>query len=212
VSTGFRPEDAALVAGLLARDEAVFDRLVRAWTPALVRVAAFHVGSWTAAEDIAQETWIAVVKQIETFEGRSSLRTWILSICANQARRLAAKERRTDPIGLPGQDGGTVDSRRFRAADHERPGHWTSAGRPTDWGPEVAVLNAETRATLKQALVGLPERQAHVVALRDIHQLETAEIADLFGISEGNVRVILHRARAALRERLAAQLGEGGSA
>ena len=161
------------------------------------------------AEDIAQETWIAVVAQIGSFEGRSSLRTWVLAICANQARRLAAKERLIDPIGLPGQDSSTVDSRRFQSADQERPGYWTSAGQPTDWGPEAAVLNAETRAALKQALVGLPARQAHVVALRDIDQLETAEIADLIGISEGNVRVILHRGRAALRERLAAQLGEG---
>jgi RNA polymerase sigma-70 factor (ECF subfamily) len=206
------PGDAALIAGLLARDEAIFDQLVRAWTPALVRVAAFHVGSWTAAEDIAQETWIAVVKQIGTFEGRSSLRTWVLSICANQARRLAAAERRTNPIGLPGQDADTVDSRRFERADQERPGYWTSAGQPTGWGPESAVLNAETRATLKQALLALPARQADVVALRDIHQLEIAEIADLVGINEGNVRVILHRARAALRERLATQLGEGASA
>jgi RNA polymerase sigma-70 factor (ECF subfamily) len=206
------PGDAALVAGLRARDEALFERLVRAWTPALVRVAAAHVDSWTAADDIAQETWIAVVDQIGTFEGRSSLRTWVLTICANKARRLAAKEKRSDPIGLPGQDAGTVDSRRFQAAGQERPGYWTSAGQPIDWGPEAAVLNAETRATLKKALVGLPARQAHVVTLHDIHQLETAEIADLIGISEGNVRVILHRGRAALRERLAVQLGKDAPA
>jgi RNA polymerase sigma-70 factor (ECF subfamily) len=101
-----------------------------------------------------------------------------------------------------GEPEGTVDPSRFRPAGEEWAGYWTPDGQPADWGPEARALTGEVRAVLVEALQQLPERQAQVVALRDVHGLDSAEVADLVGTSEGNVRVLLHRGRAALRERL----------
>ena len=109
-------------------------------------------------------------------------------------------------------NGGTVEPSRFRPAGEEWAGYWTPEGRPADWGPEAQALSGEAREVLVGALQQLPERQAQVVALRDVHGLDSAEVAELMGTSEGNVRVLLHRGRAALRERLAGYYrGEGAA-
>jgi RNA polymerase sigma-70 factor (ECF subfamily) len=169
----------------------------------MLRLARVYVGSPALAEEVVQEAWLAVVMQIGAFEGRAALRTWALRICANIGRRYGVREQRSVPIGVPQDDGPTVSGDRFRGADQPWAGYWQPAGKPTDWGPESQTLSRESRNVLSAAVRQLPERQAHVVALRDIHGLETAEIADLIGTTEGNVRVILHRGRAALRESLA---------
>jgi RNA polymerase sigma-70 factor (ECF subfamily) len=197
------PSDALLVARLRDRDEATFHSLVTAWSPLMVRVARGYVASTATAEEVVQETWLAVVRGLDGFEGRSTLRTWVLRICANQAKRAGVRESRVQPSGMPtGEPEGTVDPSRFRPAGEEWAGYWTPDGQPADWGPEARALTGEVRAVLVEALQQLPERQAQVVALRDVHGLDSAEVADLVGTSEGNVRVLLHRGRAALRERL----------
>jgi RNA polymerase sigma-70 factor, ECF subfamily len=197
-------DDAILVARLRERDEPTFHSLVTAWSPVMLRVARGHVGSLASAEEVVQDTWLAVVRGLDAFEGRSALRTWVLRICANQAKRTGQRESRVRPSGLPSTDQvGTVEPSRFRAAGEEWAGYWTPQGRPTDWGPEAQALTGEVREVLIEAMQQLPERQAQVVALRDVHGLDSAEVAELVGTSEGNVRVLLHRGRAALREQLA---------
>ena len=196
------PPDDDLLAGLLARDESLFSQVVRAWSPAMLRLARYHVGSAAVAEEVVQEAWLAVIKHLATFEGRSTLRTWVFRICVNLARRHGAREARSVPIGVPG-DQPTVSPDRFRPPDEEWAGHWRSSGEPTDWGPESEAVTGESRALLSHALRSLPDRQGYVLALRDVHGLATVDVADLLGLTPGNVRVILHRGRAALRERLA---------
>jgi RNA polymerase sigma-70 factor (ECF subfamily) len=169
----------------------------------MLRVARGYVGSVATAEEVVQETWLAVVRGLDGFEGRSALRTWVLRICANQAKRTGLRESRIQPAGMPTtQQEGTVDPSRFRPAGEEWAGYWTPEGQPSDWGPEASVLTGEVREVLVEAIQLLPERQAQVVALRDVHGLGSAEVAELVGTSEGNVRVLLHRGRAALREHL----------
>jgi RNA polymerase sigma-70 factor, ECF subfamily len=199
--------DDVLIASLLAREEATFAALVRAWSPSMLRLARYHTGSMAVAEEVVQETWMAVVKQIADFEGRSSLRTWVLRICANIGRRYGVQENRSLAIGVLESEP-TVAGTRFRGSDDRWPGHWTAAGEPADWGPEGHALTQESLAVVAAAVRRLPEKQAHVVALRDIHGFSTAEIAEMIDTSEGNVRVILHRGRAALRETLAGYFTE----
>jgi RNA polymerase sigma-70 factor (ECF subfamily) len=196
------PPDRDLLAGLLARDENLFSQVVRAWSPAMLRLARYHVGSAAVAEEVVQEAWFAVIKHLATFEGRSTLRTWVFRICANLARRHGAREARSLPIGAPG-DQPTVSPNRFRGADEEWAGYWQPSGVPADWGPESEAMSGESREILGDALRSLPDRQGYVLALRDVHGLATVEVANLLGLTPGNVRVILHRGRAALRERLA---------
>jgi RNA polymerase sigma-70 factor (ECF subfamily) len=170
----------------------------------MLRLARSHVSSAATAEEVVQETWLAVVRGIEQFEGRSALRTWVLRICVNQAKRAGVRESRVEPAGMPmAEHESTVDPSRFRPAGEEWAGYWAPNGKPDDWGPEARALTQEVRAVLMDAMRLLPERQAQVVALRDIHGLDSSEVAELVGVSEGNVRVLLHRGRAALRERLA---------
>ena len=196
-------DDALLVARLRDRDESTFSTLVTTWSPLMLRVARGYVGSVATAEEVVQETWLAVVRGLDAFEGRSSLRTWALRICANQAKRAGVRESRIQPSGMPtSEHEGTVDPSRFRPAGEEWTGYWTPEGQPSQWGPEARALTGEVREVLVRALHQLPERQAQVVALRDVHGLDSAEVAELVGTSEGNVRVLLHRGRAALRERL----------
>ena len=195
--------DALVVNRLRDRDEEAFHTLVRAWSPMMLRLAAGYVTSTATAEEVVQETWLAVVRGVDRFEGRSSLRTWVLRICVNQAKRHGLRENRVQPVGIPTAEAeGTVDPARFRRSGEEWVGYWTPEGQPANWGPEARVLSGEVREVLIEALHALPERQAHVVALRDVHGLDSAEVADLIGISEGNVRVLLHRGRAALRSQL----------
>ena len=192
--------DDELLAGLRRRDERVFAAVVRAWSPAMQRVAGYYVGSRASAEDVVQQAWLAVISGLDGFEGRSSVRTWVLRICANIGRRHGAREARVAPSGLPGEE--SVEARRFRVPGTEWAGHWTVAGAPAPWGPEARLLTAEVRAILTDGLRRLPGRQAQVVALRDVEGLATEEIASLLDISDANVRVLLHRGRTALRAAL----------
>src|SRR5205085_10521302 len=105
------------------------------------------------AEEVVQETWLAVVRGIDTFEGRSTLRTWVLRICVNQAKRHGVRESRMPPAGMPtAESGGTVEATRFRPAGEEWAGYWTPEGQPGDWGPEAQVLTGEVREVLTAAL------------------------------------------------------------
>ena len=195
---------------LRAGDRTAFAELVDAWSPMLLRVARLHVSTHASAEEVVQETWLAVIRQLDRFEGRSSLRTWVFRILENQARTRGVREARTVPwsfaSGADGHEhaGATVDPARFRGPEDRWPGGWTPDGRPTAWEPppEDAAMAAEVRREFRAALDELPDRQRTVVELRDVYGLSSDETCERLGLSPGNQRILLHRGRARLRARL----------
>jgi RNA polymerase sigma-70 factor (ECF subfamily) len=200
--------DAALLDALRAGDREAFEAVVREWTPGLLRAARGYVSTDAAAHEAVQETWLAVITGLDRFEGRSRLRTWVHGILANVARRRAVQERRSVPVSsFAPDDGGAgegpvVDLSRFRGPGEAWPGHWRDEATPEPWGPEGRLLTAELQEMLVAALDTLPERQRQVVVLRDLEGLSTPEVAAVLDLSEGNVRVLLHRGRMRLRELL----------
>jgi RNA polymerase sigma-70 factor, ECF subfamily len=199
-----------LVDALRAGDEAAFIQLVREYQPSLVRVARIYVSTQAAAEEVAAETWLAVLNGLDRFEGRSSLRTWIFRILTNIAKTRAQRDGRTLPFSAL-QDPGRVpeaalDADRFLDPEHPRwPGHW--AVRPEPW-PEDAVIAAETQARLAEAIEALPPTQRAVISLRDIEGWSSDEVRNALELSETNQRVLLHRARSKVRRSLESYFGE----
>lgn len=200
------PEDLRTVEALRAGDERVFRELIERYTASMIRVALMYVRTRAVAEEVVQDTWIGVLGSLPRFEGRSSLRTWIFRILANQARTRARREARSVPFSSlagPGGDGPTVDPDRFLGADHPAfPGHWASPPRSWEGMPEQELLAGETRERVQDAIDMLPASQRAVISLRDVEGWSSQEVCDLLAISEGNQRVLLHRARAKVREAL----------
>jgi RNA polymerase sigma-70 factor (ECF subfamily) len=197
-------DDTAVIAALRDGDEAAFARLVDQHTPAMLRVARGYVPSLDIAEEVVQETWIALIKGIDKFEGRSSLRTWLFAVMINIAKARGIKERRGADAEIAAFTGGTVDPARFRTADDPWPGHWNQHEEPSPFPdtPEGSVLGAELVETARRELDKLPERQREVVTLRDMLGFDSDEVCDLLHISAANQRVLLHRGRAAIRQAL----------
>jgi RNA polymerase sigma-70 factor, ECF subfamily len=191
---------------LLDGDEEAFRALVREHQPVLLRLALLHVRTRADAEEVVQETWLAVLQGLDRFEGRAALRTWICRILLNTARRRAGREARSVPLsGLAGDgagaDGPTVDPDRFFSAGPDA-GHWRSAPRAWVDAPHDSVLADELRHRLGEAVARLPPAQREVIVLRDVHGWSAAEVCELLRIGEGNQRVLLHRARARVRRAL----------
>jgi RNA polymerase sigma-70 factor, ECF subfamily len=202
--------DAELVARLRDGDEAAFVELVHRHHAAMLRVARGYVRCTRAAEDVVQETWLAVLEGIHRFEGRASLKTFVFRILVKRAITRAMRDRRSVPFStLEAEDdeaGPTVDPSRFLGADHPRwPGHWAIAPRPL---PEDALESSEALAAVQAAIEDLPERQRAVITMRDVAGFTPAEVCESLDVSEGNQRVLLHRARAKVREELERRLGE----
>ena len=193
-----------LVAALRAKDQAAFAQLVDRHTPALLRVARGYVPSREIAEEVVQETWIALLKGIDRFEGRSSLRTWLFACMINIAKARGIKERRDADAAIVAYTGGTVDPARFRDAADPYPGHWKPGEVPSPFPdtPEGSVLGRELVDVARAELDKLPERQRIVVTLRDMLGFDSAEVRALLDISTANQRVLLHRGRAAVRQAL----------
>ena len=168
----------------------------------MLRAARAFVADDHAAQDVVQEAWLGVLRGIDGFQERSSLRTWVYRIVVNKAKTRGVRDARTVPAGSLRPDdhdaGPTVDPARFRGAHDPYPGHWHSS--PTAWpSPEDDAVAAETRRQLAAALAGLPARQRVVVTLRDVSGHSSDEVCELLSISATNQRVLLHRGRAALR-------------
>lgn len=207
--TGLAADDGATVAALAARDEAAFTRLVDHWASAMFRVARSHVSTDASAEEVVQDTWLAVLRGLDRFEGRSSLRTWVFRILVNTAKTRGVRERRTVPMSAltPADTGPTVDADRFRGPDDAYPGGWKVF--PAPWpSPEHGVLGDDARTVVVAAIAGLPARQRTVVTLRDVHGFGADEVCTMLDLSPGNQRVLLHRGRAAVRARLERHFGE----
>jgi RNA polymerase sigma-70 factor (ECF subfamily) len=202
--------DATLVERLRHRDESAFADLVHRYQPLMLRVAQTYVRTPAVAEEVVQETWLAVLAGIDRFEGRASLKTWILRILTNRAKTRGAREARSVPFScLAGEDVGAdeaaVDADRFLGPDHPQfPGHWAAA--PTDWRtvPEDRLLGREAREQIKAAIGELPPRQQQVIVLRDVEGWSSEEVCAALVLSEGNQRVLLHRARGRVRRALEA--------
>ena len=196
--------DSELVAALRAGDEATFATLVREWHNQLLRVAQIFVPSRAIAEEVVQDTWVRVLGAIDRFEGRSSLKTWVFRILANTAKTRAQREGRVLPFSAleaPGRvPEAAVDPDRFRPEDDPRyPGHWRSPPREL---PEERLIAAETRECIAAAIDALPPSQAAVIRLRDVDGWSAEEVRNALDLSEVNQRVLLHRARARVRQAL----------
>jgi RNA polymerase sigma-70 factor, ECF subfamily len=204
-------DDSELVAGLRAGDERAIAALVDRHSAAMLRVAQAYVPSRAVAEEVVQETWIAVMRGIDGFEGRSSLKTWIFRILTNAALRGGSRERRSVPFAAlaaaEDTDAPPVDPERFLPADHHLfPGHWLIA--PAPWPtPEEGLLSGETRAVIVAAIDELPKAQRTVIALRDVEGWSSDEVSEALDISPGNQRVLLHRARARVRAAIESYFG-----
>ncbi|MBB4907876.1 RNA polymerase sigma factor [Actinophytocola algeriensis] len=195
------PEDTVLVAGLRAGDDACFARVLDAWSPGMVRVARAFVSTPDSAAEVVQDAWLAVIEGIDGFAGRSSLRTWVYRVLVNIAKRRATRESRVVPWSSVVPDAGpTVDPALFQGAGEPFPGHWRAE--PAPW-PEQHALAAEVRACLAGAIARLPERQRVVLVLRDVEGHDSAEVCSILDITAANQRVLLHRARAFVRNELA---------
>jgi RNA polymerase sigma-70 factor (ECF subfamily) len=188
--------DAQLLEQMLDGDQAAFVQIVTRYQGTLLRVARIYVASDATAEDVAQETWIAVLKGAERFEGRSSFKTWLLRICANRARSMGLREHRSIPVDTAGEIA-TVPSSRFNEA-----GMWADPPVPFTELVEGRLDSEAVLASVRFAIAGLGEPASAVVTLRDVEGLSSREVADLLDLSEANVRVILHRGRARVRAAL----------
>jgi RNA polymerase sigma-70 factor (ECF subfamily) len=205
------PDD-AIVAGVRSGDEAVFAHLLNDWSRSMLLLARTFVSTEASAEEVVQDTWLAVIRGIDRFEGRSSLRTWVYRILVNTAKKRGVRESRTVPwSSLGGADedrGPTVDPAQFRGADDQYPGGWRSF--PQEWhSGEGNLLAGEVRSTVRAAIDALPDRQRIVITLRDVMGHTSDEVCQMLEVSGANQRVLLHRARAAVRTQLASYLEVG---
>ena len=203
-------DETALIAALREGDEAVFAQLVDQHTPSMLRVARGYVPSREIAEEVVQDTWIALVKGISNFEGRSSLRTWLFAVMINIAKARGLRERRDAGAAIAAYTRGTVDPARFRGGQDPYPGHWRPDEVPAPFPdtPEGSVLGEELVAVARRELDKLPDRQRMVVTLRDMLGFDSSEVCELLEISVANQRVLLHRGRAAVRQVLEDYLRE----
>jgi RNA polymerase sigma-70 factor (ECF subfamily) len=202
--------DDVLVDALRRGDESAFASVVDRYYDTMLRVARVHVATREAAEDVVQETFLGVIRGIDHFEARSSLRTWMFRILINQAKTRGERERRTRPFSSFAAeleaDEPSVDPDRFIASGRWA-GFWAvpPVGRDV---PEARVLAAEAGDRLVGAIEALPPTQRTVITLRDVKGLSAAEVCELLDISEANQRVLLHRARSKTRATLEHYLDE----
>ncbi|MBA2360629.1 MAG: sigma-70 family RNA polymerase sigma factor [Actinobacteria bacterium] len=193
------PDERALLAMLRAGDEEAFRRLLAELGPVMLRVAGTYVRDKQVAAEIVQETWIAVLGGLDGFQGRSSLRNWIFTILGNCASRRAQSETRSAPVSSL-QGAGDDELNRFFEANHPRwASCWTTINTRWDALPENALTTAEAQAAITEKLKALPPTQCAVITLRDLEGWSSEEVCTMLGLTPENQRVLLHRARLALR-------------
>ena len=198
------PDD-ELVARLKAGDELAFRSLIDEFAAPLRRLARSYVATDAAADEVVQDTWVGVLRGIDRFEQRSSLKTWIYRILLNTARTRGVRDKRTVPfasLASDDDDGPAFTPDRFHDAGGPHPGHW--AAFPARWHdhPEIRAVGHETLAVVRETLERLPAHQREVVRLRDIEGWTSAEVCNALDLTETNQRVLLHRGRAKLRAAL----------
>jgi RNA polymerase sigma-70 factor (ECF subfamily) len=174
---------------LRARDRAAFATLVDHYHPIMQRVARRFVPTPAAADEVVQDTWLAVLERIDRFEERCSFKTWLFQILVNRARTTGAREARSLPVSALGE----------RAGPGPDP---AQLDRPDDDTPQSLVMRSDAVAALARAIQRLPDRQRTAVVLRDVLRLTAEEVCALLGVEDTNQRVLLHRARTSLRAML----------
>jgi len=204
-------EDHELVKQLRDGDESAFAELIDRYGMTMLRVAQMYVRDRATAEEVVQETWLAVLNGIDRFEERSSLKTWLFRILTNRAKTRGERDGRMVPFSsLAGasaeDDDPSVDPDRFLGPDSPRPGAW--AAPPVPW-PQDKLLERETLGVIGMAIDELPEAQRDVILLRDVDGWTAMEVSDVLGITDGNQRVLLHRARSKVRAALEQYLDPG---
>jgi RNA polymerase sigma-70 factor (ECF subfamily) len=207
-------DDAVVLAALRQGDEEAFGALIARFHPSMLRVARSYVATREAAEDVVQETWLGVINGLARFEERSSLKTWIFRILVNRAKTRGEREARSRPFSSlesldlldPHGDEPAVDPGRFNTQGRWA-GLWASPPSAAPL-PEDHVVIAEAGERLLAAIDALPASQRLVITLRDVQGLSAAEVCDLLQVSEGNQRVLLHRARSKARAALESYLDD----
>lgn len=211
----FRPAEESEILGALRRgDEQAFSTIVGRFHGALVGIASKHLRDADAAEEVAQETWLGFLGSLDRFEGRCSLKTWLVQILLNKAKTRAQRDRRIVPFSsLVAEETKAlevaVDPSRFQGADGAEPGHWIED--PPSWamGPEKLAEDRQALEVVQDAIASLPPAQGTVMLLRDVHGESSRDVCNVLEISETNQRVLLHRARTKVRRALAEHLGDG---
>jgi RNA polymerase sigma-70 factor (ECF subfamily) len=203
-------DDAVLVKALTARDPEAFAYLLDRYHAPLVRLAQQYVPNRAVADEVVQETWLAVIEGVGRFEQRSSLKTWLFRILVNIARTHGVKENRAIPFATNAitDNEPAVDPHRFRRFALKGRGTWAQPPQP--WSePERRALDAEARAVIERAVDRLPPEQREVLTMRDLLDWSAAEVCDALGITDANQRVLLHRGRSKVRATLERQYGDG---
>src|SRR6266702_3069806 len=197
-------DDLRLIEQLRSGNEAAFVSLIDRYHSTMLRLAMIYVKVWAVAEEVVQETWMAVLEGLKHFEGRSSLKTWMFRILTNRAKTRAQCEGRSVPFSsladLDMDDSeSTIDADRFLPTDHQWHGHWVSF--PSNWQeiPEDHMLSRETRVCVDRAIEALTPSQREIIIMRDVEGWTAEETCTFLSISEGNQRVLLHRARSKVR-------------
>jgi RNA polymerase sigma-70 factor (ECF subfamily) len=203
------PTDLALLEGLRAGDETTFMTLVEQHQAGMLRVARMFVSSSAVAEEVVQEAWLGIIKGLDRFEARSSLRTWIYRIVSNIAKSRGQREGRSVPFSSLAHQDDPVDPAWFQGPDERHPGGWRTF--PDDWSavPEDRLVGQETLQRIGRALEDLPGMQAEVLRLRDVLGWSSGEVCNALELSETNQRVLLHRARSRVRRALHGYLTGG---
>lgn len=184
-------DESELLTRLRAGDEQAFADLVARYHPAMVRLALLHVRSRAVAEEVAQDAWLGLLRGIDRFEGRSTLRTWLFRIVVNRAISAGVRERMHLPVGEDELE--TADGR------FSQDGWWVTP--PTHWSDEVLdrVAAPALVARVREVIAELPPMQRDVVTLRDVEGLSAADTCAVLGISDLSQRVQLHKARGRIR-------------
>jgi RNA polymerase sigma-70 factor, ECF subfamily len=211
VATPDEREELELVQALRAGDEAAFRTFVDRYHASMVRLAMSFVSTRATAEEVTQEAWVGVLRGLDRFEGRSSLKTWIFRILTNTAKTRAVREGRQVPFSslADPEDEPAVDPSRFQGSGSRWAGHWAAA--PTRWEtvPDARLLSGELRERLDGAIAALPPMQRQVITLRDVEGWSSDEVCNVLELSETNQRVLLHRARSKVRTALETYFAEG---
>jgi RNA polymerase sigma-70 factor (ECF subfamily) len=212
-----RERERALLARLRDGDEDAFMSMVDRYGSAMQRIARSYVRDDAAAEDVVQEAWLGVLRGLATFEGRGSLRGWIFTIVVNRAKTRGVRDARSVPFSALAadeveRDDPSVAADRFAGPESEWPRHWITE--PAAWGdrPEQRLATREMRERIDAAIDELPPAQRTVLLLRDVAGHATPEVCVALELTEANVRVLLHRARAKVRRALEVYLSDEAAA
>lgn len=209
-ASSFDDEEQLLLRALRERDEQAFEWLLDRWYSPMLRLARTYVRTRADAEEVVQDTWLAVLGGLERFEGRSSLKTWIFRILVNRARTRARREARTTPLSAVPTPGSAGESRDDGQQDWlfrpDRTGTMPWHGRTFEQrDPHDELVSSELRDRIEEAIRALPERQQEVITLRDLEGWSAEEVCETLDLTSANQRVLLHRARLKVRDAIYAE-------